>query len=125
VSRSLSVAVAQLVLVRPQVTIRATISRRMCKAAILMYCAMALFLITALWAIAKDEKLVTFSLIPFVVAMAATAYLVHGMRCPHCRVRLGSIVCYGGNPFRISPRVHFCPFCGVDLDSELDESAQA
>jgi hypothetical protein len=43
--------------------------------------------------------------------------------CPHCGVRWGSLALWSGwsgLSVSIDKRIRFCPFCGVDIDSEED-----
>ena len=56
----------------------------------------------------------------FAVFFAGTWYLLFFLRCPRCRGRIGYTVGYPSNPFSISRKIRFCPFCGVALDSELE-----
>ncbi len=55
----------------------------------------------------------------------AGAY-VFGIRCPCCRNRLTHLVLadqgFHLNPFRLNPRIRFCPFCGADMDTECGNS---
>jgi len=62
-----------------------------------------------------------FLAIPGVVAFVAGAlYLLFLVRCPHCRGRIGQVIGSWGGPFSISPKVRFCPLCGVALDTEIE-----
>lgn len=56
------------------------------------------------------------------VCVAGVLYMLFGIRCPQCRGRLWYAVAHAPNSiFRLSETIRFCPFCGVDLDSELPE----
>jgi len=62
-----------------------------------------------------------FLAIPGVVTFVAGAlYLFFLVRCPHCRGRIGQVVGSSGGPFSISPKVQFCPLCGVALGIEIE-----
>jgi hypothetical protein len=60
-------------------------------------------------------------IVPGMVAFfAAASYLVFFLRCPRCRGPIGNAINYPGGFLSVSPRIRFCPFCGVALDSELE-----
>jgi hypothetical protein len=64
--------------------------------------------------------------IPGVLAFVAGAlYLLFRVRCPRCRGPIGQVIGSSGGPFSISPRVRFCPLCGVALDMEIDDARRA
>ena len=64
------------------------------------------------------------ALIGFGVAFVAMIYAFFGIRCPNCRNIIGYIAMYKG-PFipdsilKMSNKIKYCPFCGVNMDSEL------
>jgi len=90
-----------------------------------MYCTMAIALITNFVLIEISDKLAPYGLIPFAAVVVSTAYLMFGIRCPRCRDRITPVVVHGTNPFRVSPRLRFCPFCGVNLDAESEADSAA
>ncbi len=49
----------------------------------------------------------------------ATGYLFFGIRCPHCQNRVGYNLNSLTSCFKSQKPVKYCPFCAVDLDSEL------
>ena len=57
--------------------------------------------------------------IGFAVAMGGITFMEFGLSCPHCQGHIGCAIHYPGKPFSISPKVRFCPLCGVSLDSVL------
>ena len=57
------------------------------------------------------------ALIGFAVALGGVTFLEFGLSCPKCRSRIGHTVNYPGRPFAVSPKIRYCPFCGVTLDS--------
>ena len=62
------------------------------------------------------------SIAGFLVRGGGILYLLLGIRCPRCRNRLGYAISYPcGRWYGISEKIRFCCFCGVELDSELDE----
>jgi len=58
----------------------------------------------------------------FVVALATAVYSLFFLRCPACDETIGYTVS-PSRPFSISPKIRFCPFCGIALDSELEKVA--
>ena len=59
-------------------------------------------------------------LIGFAVAMGGITFLEFGLSCPQCRGRIGYAVNNPGRPFSVSPKIRYCPFCGVTLDSNIN-----
>jgi hypothetical protein len=55
----------------------------------------------------------------FMGFMAAVIYQFYGFRCPLCGGNLGVALGHPGNVFTFGKKVRFCPFCSVDLDSEI------
>lgn len=57
--------------------------------------------------------------LPMLLMLGSEAYVVFGIRCPHCRGNLGLM---RGPPLislRRQPRVNFCACCGVSFDRHL------
>ena len=66
------------------------------------------------------------SFVGFGAAFIAIFYAQIGIKCPSCRNSWGYIAMYKGfefsNPFkifRISKKIRYCPFCGIDIDKEI------
>lgn len=63
------------------------------------------------------------------LASVATAIVVMsgavalGFRCPRCRGQWGYLAMYSGRIFSIRGDLRFCPYCGADLDGELEPHA--
>jgi hypothetical protein len=65
--------------------------------------------------------------IVFIVSLLGLALLIIGsvyawwvISCPKCKGSLGPLIMW--LPFfSISERIQFCPYCGVDIDSKLNE----
>ncbi len=73
----------------------------------------------------KSESLPFWPFIGFgVFFVSITLYGFWGFRCPHCRGNLGYVAMYYGSPFSVSKKIKYCPFCGIDIDSELREQNQ-
>ena len=54
----------------------------------------------------------------FAIFAVSMVYLFWRIRCPRCRHLLTPIMSYG-SPLAISKEIKFCPFCGIDIDTEL------
>jgi hypothetical protein len=105
------------------VTIRDVISRQMRKAAMIAYGGAALFGLGGL-AITVNERLIVLALPGFGIFMGGVLFMLLGVRCPRCGGRIGPSVHASGSPFRVPPKIRFCPFCGVAWDSPMDETQQ-
>jgi len=96
--------------------IREMINTQKRKAVIAVSSGMAVFavsfLISTVYAI-----MFPVALIGFAVALGGITFLEFGLSCPECRSRIGYAVNYPGRPFAVSPKIRYCPFCGVTLDS--------
>jgi ammonia channel protein AmtB len=101
-------------------TIRDEMRRKKRRLLIITWSGIALFILGIL----LSEKLGSTPLIPFVgfavFCVSITLYGYWAMRCPHCKGNLGHFLYYGP-PFSVSNKVKYCPFCGVDIDMELEE----
>jgi hypothetical protein len=104
-------------------TIRESLSRRKRTAVIIMYVGFVLFASVGILSMHNEklEFLIPIALLP---SMAAGVYMLYGIRCPRCRGWIASIIAYGGSPFRVSPKLRFCPFCGVSLDDQCEMTHQ-
>jgi hypothetical protein len=54
------------------------------------------------------------------VAVVLVVIFRISFHCPKCKSSWAPIAMYSGGPFSISKRIIFCPYCGVDVDSELE-----
>ena len=60
-------------------------------------------------------------LLGFVLALLTQVYaLVFGYRCPRCATRWTTLAQTGRTQLSIDKRIHYCPYCGCDVDAELD-----
>ena len=101
------------------VTLRELLVRSKRKAALVTYVGFAWFVTWMALGGAQPPWL--FIALPGLAAfLAGTWYLVFFLSCPRCRGRIGYTVSYMSNPFSISRKIRFCPFCGVALDSEIE-----
>jgi hypothetical protein len=103
-------------------TVRQFLNRRILPVVILMLaCVVAAF--AAVGFIPADSRsLGVWTLVPFAGFAACIVYLFYGVRCPTCRNQIvGLAYLPRGGYFRISAAVRFCPFCGLSLDTEVDQ----
>jgi hypothetical protein len=50
----------------------------------------------------------------FMLAVVGINLLI---RCPRCRGNLGPLAAATGNPFAMSPKVRYCPYCAAEFDA--------
>jgi hypothetical protein len=100
-------------------TIRSEISNKKRKGMIIAYSGLAFSVL----AIIFSDKSTSLPILPFIglaVFLLSLIYVFRAMRCPRCRHYLLPIMSYG-SPFSVSKKIKYCPFCGIDIDSELKE----
>jgi hypothetical protein len=68
-----------------------------------------------------NQNLLIVTLVGLVVACVALFYGIYRITCPRCNGSWGYIALYSGGPFSISKKIKFCPFCGADVDSALEQ----
>ncbi len=54
----------------------------------------------------------------FAIAFISIFLLLYHLRCLRCGGNLGLIVSQNLNPFKVSPAIKFCPYCGIEFDSQ-------
>jgi len=101
-------------------TIRALINKKKRMISIIIYSGFAIFLIGIVLGI-RSNTFPIIAMVGFGVAFIALGYAFFGIRCPKCKGQWGYIAMYSGNPFAISKKIKFCPYCGVNLDSEVSQ----
>jgi hypothetical protein len=105
-------------------TIRTQMRKKKLQLLILTWAGIALFILGMILS-EKSERIALLSFIGFAVFFVLISlYGYWAMRCPRCKGNLGHFLYYGP-PFSVSKKVRFCPFCGVDIDIELDEHNRA
>ena len=56
----------------------------------------------------------------FFLFMVAVIYALFMIRCAKCKGNLGYAIAWPpGKLFSISDKIKYCPFCGVNFDSEI------
>ena len=103
-------------------TIRSEISNKKRKAMILGYSGGALFLLGIIFSV-KSTTLPIIPFIGFAIFLLSILYVFWAIRCPRCKHRLSPITHYG-SPLSISKKIKYCPFCGIDIDTELKAENQ-
>ncbi len=104
-------------------TIRSEISKKKRKLQMIGYSGFAFF---AIGLILSDKSgiLPIFAFIGFAVFFVSMFYALWGICCPRCRGNFGYLAMYHGSPFAISKKIKYCPFCGVDVDTELRKEGE-
>lgn len=87
---------------------------------IITYSGFAILLIGIVFGI-QSNTFPIIAMVGFGVAFVTIVYAFFGMRCPKCKGQWGYIAMYSGNPFAISKKIKFCPYCGVNLDLEMSQ----
>ncbi len=68
----------------------------------------------------KSNSFNALILIPFALFLFSCIFLLFGIRCPNCKGVLGYAICWPpGKWIDISEKIKFCLFCGIGLDSEI------
>jgi hypothetical protein len=63
-------------------------------------------------------------LLSFLGFGGAMLYQVFGVRCRRCRAAIGRALNGTGCLFSVPPDFRFCPYCGRDLDTDIDIAGQ-
>ena len=104
-------------------TIRSQISRKKRKALISAYSGMAFFFLGIILLHESGWPLILM-FIGFAVAAVSLLYAFWRIRCPCCKGNIGYVAMYYGTPFSLSKKINFCPFCGINIDTELKRPNQ-
>jgi len=70
--------------------------------------------------IPSDSKYII--LIGFAVFLFAVYYSHFRIRCPVCKGNMGQLVMFLGSPFLSSKNIKYCPFCGVNIDTGINNN---
>lgn len=99
-------------------TIRNKIAASKFKLMVLAYSGFALFAIGMI--IGTKFRIANLvGIFGFAIAFISIFLLLYYLRCPKCRGNLGLTVSQNLNPFKVSPAIKFCPYCGTEFDSQL------
>ncbi len=69
----------------------------------------------------KQAGLPPLMLLAFVGLMGCVLFMLFGLRCPNCKNNLGYTIQWPATFWRISDKLKFCPFCGVELDKDMKD----
>jgi heme/copper-type cytochrome/quinol oxidase subunit 1 len=103
-------------------TIRDALTRKKRKAIVIAYAGLAVFAL-GMGIGAGERPWLLVGMVGFVFFCVGTLYLFFFLKCPACGGRIGYTVSYPSGPFSVSRKIRYCPFCGVSLDSEVEEHA--
>ncbi|MCX5834485.1 MAG: hypothetical protein NTV99_08265 [Deltaproteobacteria bacterium] len=98
-------------------TVRDVLNKKKRYIAILLYFSFAIFLLGFLFSVIFPAFAVI-GFWGFGIFFVTLGYAYFGIRCPVCRGIWGILAMRSGTPFSISRKLKFCPYCGVDLDSQ-------
>ena len=99
-------------------TIREKLSAGLRRAGIVAVVGLFIWVVTVL--LTAGEGWFGLFIIPATVVLLWGLPMRFGLRCPRCRNYLGYALTVAGATFRVSDKIHLCPFCGVDLDTEIE-----
>lgn len=101
--------------------IRDVINKKKRRGILISYGGFAIMLAEFVRAALTDTAPV-FALLAFPFFIGGMLYSMFWVICPSCKGTMGFMAMYSGGPFSISKKFRFCPYCGVDLDSEVKPS---
>jgi hypothetical protein len=73
--------------------------------------------------IVQNSLTIVLGLIGCVVFMVCLIFGYRSIRCPHCQGRIGYAIS-SSVPFKVSSKIHYCPFCGISIDSDIEENKE-
>ena len=108
---------------RMAMTIREYLQRRLRRVMIIVMFGFALAIAGGLWSSLHPPWQGFFVLPGVVLFVLSLIYAwLFALRCPLCAGQwygLLQLTGYGQGLWRIDPRIHFCPYCGRDIDMEV------
>jgi hypothetical protein len=69
----------------------------------------------------KQSGFPPFIFVAFLGFLACVLFVLFGLRCPNCRNNLGYTIQWPASFWGISDKLKYCPFCGVELDKEIED----
>ena len=99
-------------------TLRSLINKKKRKIAITIYSGFFVFIAAVLLSHINRIFLIL-ALFAFGVVLITMMYAFYRILCPRCNNSWGNIAMYSGGPFSLPKKLKFCPYCGVNLDSDL------
>jgi hypothetical protein len=101
-------------------TIRLLTNARKKKVFLVLYSCVSVFIISVLLS-NIHPTLIILGILGFAGAFITLIHTYYkGIRCPKCENAWGFLAMQTGGPFSLSKKLKFCPFCGVNLDLDLN-----
>jgi hypothetical protein len=108
--------------VKPQkegpMNVRSTINKGKRSISLLAYSGIVLFFVGILLS-PITRYMFTLALIGFGLTLVSVIYAFFAIPCPKCKRAWGYVAMYSGGLFSISKKIKFCPYCGVDVDTDI------
>jgi hypothetical protein len=98
--------------------VRSVINKGKRRISVVAYSGVALFLAGILLSPITRHMFIL-SLIGLGLAFVSVVYAFFAISCPRCKTAWGYVAMYSGGLFSISRKIRFCPYCGVDIDSDV------
>jgi len=99
------------------VTARDVLNKQKRSVAILLYLNMVIFLVGLLFSLLFPGFAIV-GFWGFGIFIVTLGYAYFGIRCPVCKAFWGIQAMRAWSLLSISRKLRFCPYCGIDLDSE-------
>jgi len=98
-------------------SVRSVINKGKRRISLVAYLGVALFFFGVLLS-PITRHMFTLSLIGFGLTFVTVVYAFFAIPCPRCKTAWGYVAMYSGGLFSVSKKIKFCPYCGVDIDSD-------
>jgi hypothetical protein len=108
------------------VTIRETVTRKKRWIMLIMFSGFGIFVGGMPLALLIDPAFISVSFSGFAVTFITMLYAeLFGLPCPSCGGNWAPLALHSrSGPFSLNRRIHYCPFCGCNIDTELTEKSQ-
>jgi hypothetical protein len=98
--------------------VRSIINKDKRRLSLVAYLGVALFFVGVLLSpIARH--MFTLALVGVGLTFVSVVYAFFSISCPRCNATWGYVAMYSGGMLSISKKIKFCPYCGVDIDSDI------
>lgn len=67
----------------------------------------------------EESEMQFIHFIPFLVGTMAMPIAHFIMKCQACGGNLAPTIMTSGSPIAVSKKIHFCPYCGINIDTEI------
>jgi hypothetical protein len=99
-------------------TLRQAINKQKRGAGLLAYIGLLIFAWGLFNSIA-NQRTAMMALAGLALSWLAIFYILLAVRCPKCRGPVGASAAFSSGLLAMPKKVKFCPYCGVDIDSEI------